>query len=347
MFDMIQVSTLLAAFLCAFCLSFYIIPLFIKIAFARQILDVPTSLKNHKAPTPYLGGLAVYTTFIIVLALFFPVYWNLSLFLIGATLLLILGLIDDLMPLSALYKFLGQFIAALCFLKGGFSFKQLFIEYFALWGSTYILGFVSLMWILTLVNAINLVDIMDGLAATVALGGLSGLFIFAAFYQLYSVALLIIICIGALAGFLLFNKSPAKIYLGDAGSLFIGGMLATIPFMIPWGTYTLVGFLSPVIILGIPLLEVAMLILIRTALKIPFYQGSPHHFAHYLLKKGWSKDAILCFVALVNICLIVISLLFNFSYISLFQAICLLILMLIIWCATLYSKNTLLFAKKH
>ena len=98
-------------------------------------------------------------------------------------------------------------------------------------------------------------------------------------------------------GFLYFNKTPAKIYLGDAGSLLIGGLLATIPFMIPWGTYTIFGFLTPVIILGVPLVEVASLIIIRTYKKIPFYFGSPDHFAHYLFDQGWTKN-IFCSLSL-------------------------------------------------
>ena len=124
MIGMLNYITLVIAGACAVLVTFFTTPLFMRIAFARGILDQPTNLKNHKIPTPYLGGLAVYSSFIIVLALFFPVNWNLSLFLIGSTLLLLVGLVDDLMPLSVFYKFLGQIIAALCFLKGGFSLKQ-------------------------------------------------------------------------------------------------------------------------------------------------------------------------------------------------------------------------------
>ena len=130
MIGLLHCITLIMACVCATLVSFFTAPLFIKIAFARGILDQPTSLKNHKSPTPYLGGLAVYSSFIIVLALFFPVDWNLSLFLIGSTLLLLIGLVDDLMPLSAFYKFLGQIIAALCFMKGGFLLSKNFLIHF-------------------------------------------------------------------------------------------------------------------------------------------------------------------------------------------------------------------------
>ncbi len=346
MIGLLHCITLIIACVCAVLVSLFTTPLFIQIAFARGILDQPTSLKNHKLPTPYLGGLAVYSSFIIVLALFFPVDWNLSLFLIGSTLLLLVGLVDDLMPLSVFYKFLGQVIAALCFLKGGFSLKQEFLDSFSYSFLPYFLMWVSFFWILTVINALNLVDIMDGLASTVALGSLIGFFIFSCLYGLYSVSLLIVICIGALAGFLYFNKTPAKIYLGDAGSLFIGGLLATIPFMVPWGTYTIFGFLTPVIILGVPLVEVASLIIIRTYKKIPFYLGSPDHFAHYLLAQGWKKNGVLFFVSLFNVVLIMISLLFNFGQLSLFATIAVLLLLLVAWCATLYGKYMLFFIKK-
>ena len=346
MIGLFHYITLIMACLSAVLVSFFTTPLFIKIAFARGILDQPTSLKNHKSPTPYLGGLAVYSSFIIVLALFFPVDWNLSLFLIGSTLLMLVGLVDDLMPLSAFYKFLGQIIAALCFLKGGFSLKQEFLDSFSYSLLPYFLMWISFFWILTVINALNLVDIMDGLASTVALGSLTGFFIFSYLYGLYSVALVVIICIGALAGFLYFNKTPAKIYLGDAGSLLIGGLLATIPFMIPWGTYTIFGFLTPVIILGVPLVEVASLIIIRTYKRIPFYLGSPDHFAHYLLAQGWTKNGVLLFVSVFNVVLIMVSLLFNLGYLSLLATIVVLLALLVAWCATLYGKYMVLFIKK-
>lgn len=346
MIGLFHCIALIFACISAVLVSFFTTPLFIKIALARGILDQPTSLKNHKSPTPYLGGLAVYSSFIIVLALYFPVDWNLSLFLIGSTLLMLVGLVDDLMPLSAFYKFLGQVIAALCFLKGGFSFKQEFLDSFSYSLFPYFLMWVSFFWILTVINAINLVDIMDGLASTVAIGALTGFFIFSYFYGLYSVALVIIICIGSLVGFLYFNKTPAKIYLGDTGSLLIGGLLATIPFMIPWGTYTIFGFLTPVIILGVPLVEVATLIIIRTYKRLPFYLGSPDHFAHYLLAQGWTKNGVLLFVSSVNVVLIMVSVLFNRGYLSLSATITILFALLVAWCATLYSKHMVFFIKK-
>lgn len=341
-----ELLVLALAGMSAVLVSFFTTPLFIKIAFARGILDQPTSLKNHREPTPYLGGVAVYSSFLIVLALFFPVYWNLSLFLIGATLLLLVGLVDDLVPLSAFYKFWGQIIAALCFIKGGFSLKQEFLGLFTLYPfMPLFLIFISFFWILTVINAFNLVDIMDGLATTCALGALGGFLIFSCCYSVYSVSLLVVICIGSLVGFLYFNKNPAKIYLGDAGSLFIGGIIATIPFMIPWGMYTHFGFLTPVIVMGVPLIEVLSLIIIRTWKGIPFYLGSPDHFAHYLLAQKWPKMKILIFVSLINGFLIAIAFLFNTGRISLLYTCLCLSALLVAWCATLYAKSTQYFAK--
>ncbi len=342
-----ELLILLLAGISAILVSFFTTPLFIKIAFARGILDQPTTLKNHRVPTPYLGGVAVYSSFLIILALFFPTYWNLSLFLIGASLLLLVGLVDDLVPLSVFYKFWGQIIAALCFIKGGFSLKQEFLGLFTLYPfMPLLLIFISFFWILTVINAFNLVDIMDGLATTCALGVLAGFLVFSFYYSVYSVSLLVTICMGALVGFLYFNKTPAKIYLGDAGSLFIGGIIATIPFMIPWGIHTHFGFLTPVIVMGVPLMEVLSLIVIRTAKGIPFYVGSPNHFAHYLLTKKWSKTKILIFISLINSFLIAIAFLFNTGYISLFYACICLSALLVAWCATLYVKNTQFFTQK-
>lgn len=298
------------SFLLSYLFTLYLVPLFITIARKFNIIDYPNgTIKNHNRPTPYLGGAAVYLGFLMTLGLVFPFDNQFFLFLVGSSLLFYVGLIDDLTPLRPGQKLVGQCIAVLCFLKAGFYLKAHIFS--NVWNIP-----ISALWMLVLINAFNLIDIMDGLASTTAVWSASGFFIIALLAQQYTVALLLIAFIGALLAFLRFNAPPAQLYLGDAGSLFIGGFLGTVPFLFNWGTFSWYGFLVPIILLAIPLLEIFALILIRTYKKIPFYLASPDHFALFLKNQGLNSREILIFISAASIILILTSILFIQGYIT-------------------------------
>lgn len=300
----------LFCFIFALLLVLYLVPLLIQAAYRLRILDTPDGrIKNHDAPVPYMGGVAVYLAFITPLALAYPFKNHILWLLFGTTLLLFIGLIDDLRVLKPGQKFLGQIIAVLCFLKGGFSLKSVFF-------SSYANLTLSAFWMLSVINAFNLVDVMDGLSSTIALVAAAALLLLAFMFKLYYVSLLLITFCGALLGFLYYNKPPAKIYLGDAGALFVGGFLAAVPMLFPWSAQSWDSYYTPGIILGIPLLEVTSLVIIRLWLGIAPYRGSPHHFSIYLQKKGWSKYKVLGFTALMGVILSVIAYAFFFGFIS-------------------------------
>jgi UDP-GlcNAc:undecaprenyl-phosphate GlcNAc-1-phosphate transferase len=293
-----------------FLLALYLLPLLIKTAFRFNILDKPDGkIKNHKKATPYLGGLALYVPFIAVLSIAYPfenkILWMLS----GVTLLLFIGLIDDLKMLKPGQKFFGQLVAVLCFLKGGFSLKTIFF-------SDVLNVAISGFWMLLVINAFNLVDVMDGLSSILAICSSLGFFIIALLLQQYDISILILAFLAPLVAFFLYNKPPAKIYLGDAGSMFVGGFMAAIPLLFRWGTISYHAYYTAAVILGIPLLEVACLIVIRTWLKIPFYKGSPHHFAIYLKHKHWSVPKVLTFSAIMSFVLFAVALGFLFGFIN-------------------------------
>lgn len=299
--------------LISFLVTFYVVPVLSAVAYKLGIVDIPDGrIKNHAHSTPYLGGLAVYIGFIIGLALVYPLDNTLFSLLIGSTILLFVGLIDDIVVMQPYQKLFGQILAALCFLKGGlFLHEQFFSD---MW---YLGLLLSVLWVLVLVNAFNLVDIMDGLATTIALGTTCSFLVIALLLGNTVVVLLLTSCIGALLAFLWYNRPVARMYLGDAGSLFIGGFLSAIPFLLSWGNHNTYGFITPLIILAIPLIEVTTLIIIRSYKGIPFYKPSPDHFAHYLRRAGWSIPAVLIYLVCVQILLLVIALLFLFNCISL------------------------------
>ena len=249
-------------------------------------------------------------------------------FLIGTTLLLLLGLIDDLIVLKSYQKFFGQSVVALCFLKAGFYLKE--HVFYNIWNIL-----LSLFWILAVINAFNLVVVMDGLATSIAIYTTITLMVLALYLQHMAVLILLAAFLGSLCAFFWYNRPPACIYLGDAGSLFIGGFLATIPFLFDWGTYNWYGYLTPPIILAIPLLECFSLIVIRGYKGIPFYQGSPDHFSCYLLGKGWSKNIILWYMLVLSIYLGAVSFLFMAGMLSFGLTFVLGIIFLIVWFSVL------------
>lgn len=290
--------------LISFLITFYLVPLMQLIAKKHNILDVPDGqVKLHKEPTPYLGGMAVYIGFLTALAFIFPFYNQMMLIVVGLTLLFFIGLIDDLIPLKAYQKFGGQALVAFCFLKAGFYLKTTF--FLSNWWS---MGF-SLLWIATVTNAFNLVDVMDGLASTLAICATISFGVIAIVSGQHTILLLLAPFLGSLIAFLWYNKPKAQIYLGDTGSLVVGGFLSVIPFLFNWGIHGPYGFLTPLIILAIPLLEVGTLILVRTYKGIPFYNGSPDHFSIYLQQKKWSKVKILGYVAFLSVVLCTASVL--------------------------------------
>lgn len=216
-------------------------------------------------------------------------------------------------------------------MKAGFYFKEhIFTN---IWNIP-----LSMLWILTLINGFNLIDIMDGLAATIAICVSITLLIIAFILKNMVVVTLLAALIGALFAFFCYNKPPvANIYLGDAGALFIGGFLATIPFLLSWGSYTIDGYISLPIIFALPLSEVIALIIIRTYKGIPFYQGSPDHFACYLQAAGWNKKQILLYVFFYSLIVGSISLSFFLSFLSFYQFLATSVVALTIWFMVLFS----------
>lgn len=329
--DVIIIKVLFSFFF-SFLISFYLTPLLCTVAQRLQFVDQPDGvIKTHQYAVPYLGGVAVYGGFLCGIALTVPFDCRIFLLIVGASLLLLLGLIDDLIVLKPYQKFFGQCIVALCLLKAGFYLKQ--HVFYNIWNIP-----LSLLWILSIINAFNLVDVMDGLATLLAISATITFAITAWYLHQALVGIVLAAFLGSLIAFFWYNKPSARIYLGDTGSLFIGGFLATIPFLLDWGTYNVYGWLTPVIILAIPLLEIVALIVIRTYKGIPFYQGSADHFSLYLLANGWRKEAILKYVAFLSIYIGMVAFYFMAGILSVIPTFFLGTIFLIVWLCFLQRK---------
>jgi UDP-GlcNAc:undecaprenyl-phosphate GlcNAc-1-phosphate transferase len=262
-----------AAFILSTILCLYWTPLMRKAALQLGIVDRPDgSLKKHQEPVPYLGGIAVFMAFLLTVGVFTDFGQETLGLLLSGSIALMVGLIDDFGAMSAPQKLMGQTLAAIVLVRSGIYIK---LEFLPVWAAIPLTVF----WVLAVTNALNIIDILDGLAAGVAAIAALSIAIANFMSGRHAVALLSIVLAGAILGFLRHNFYPAKIYLGDAGSLFIGFMLSALSMNAGYTRANLLAVLSPVLILGIPLFDLMLVMWIRWRNGIPMMKGSPDHFA--------------------------------------------------------------------
>ncbi len=266
------VTLALLALVLSFLLGLYFTPVARQAALRFGIVDQPDGrLKRQTAPVPYLGGLAVFLAYLIALGMVLPFDSLLLGLLLAGTLTLLVGLIDDFGVLTPLAKVAGQGVAIFVLLRSGAVIELVEVPHPLRWP-------LAAAFLLAVCNAFNLLDIMDGLAAGV--GGLAGLALGAVALsggELPEAAAAFALA-GGLLGFLVFNFHPARIYLGDAGSLFVGITLGALALSIHWTERSPAGFLAPLVILAVPLADTAYVTVLRARAGKPFWHGSPDHF---------------------------------------------------------------------
>ncbi|RMG58026.1 MAG: undecaprenyl/decaprenyl-phosphate alpha-N-acetylglucosaminyl 1-phosphate transferase [Deltaproteobacteria bacterium] len=268
----------LLAFASAFFVSYYTTPVAREAAVRCGVVDRPDGkLKNHDRVVPYFGGLAIYLAFLVGISLTFEFTAEVLAILLGGSIVVLVGLIDDLGRISPGAKLAGEGIAILVLLKSGVMVKVIY------------LGFplqvaVTVFWMLLLTNAFNIIDIMDGLSA--GIGGIGALFMFVVSVMNGNapIAVLSAALAGALFGFLPHNFSPASIFMGDAGSLLVGYLLGAFSIMGKYMTKNHMGFIVPAVIFGIPLFDTLFVSWIRFMRGESIFRGSRDHFALRLRK---------------------------------------------------------------
>ncbi len=281
-----------AAFIIALGLSLYFTPIIRRAAIRYGVLDAPDEgLKSHHEATPYLGGVSIYLAFLFSLAFTYDFTPEVLGILLAASIIVTIGLFDDLKVLSPGVKLLGQMVAAFVLIKAGIMIRLTFLPEPVAFGLT-------MLWLVGMTNAINLIDVSDGLAAGVASIAGGFLYIIALYNGSSTIAMLTLSLIGATLGFLAFNRPPARIFMGDTGSMFLGFMLAAIAMI---GHYTFthpVAALAPILILGVPLFDTAFVMGARAVRRLPLMRGSPDHFAVRLRNHGASplRIAILSYL---------------------------------------------------
>ncbi|MCR4719605.1 MAG: undecaprenyl/decaprenyl-phosphate alpha-N-acetylglucosaminyl 1-phosphate transferase [Firmicutes bacterium] len=287
---------LILTFVVAFAFSFASTPIVYRLAYRVGAIDVPKDGRRmHKKPIPRLGGLAIIFGFAVSICCFAHFSRALIATLCGAFIIAVMGIIDDCKNLSAKLKFLIQIAAALVVIIGGniritvltnpniFSSDPYIVLPWWLSIST------TVIWIVFITNAVNFIDGLDGLAAGVsAIMSVSLVFI-ALRIQEYSAAIIGLALMGACFGFLPFNFNPAKIFMGDTGSTFLGFMLATLSIQGVFKSYAIITFAVPLLILGLPLFD-ALFAMIRRIWKGQSPMVADRgHLHHRLIDMGFSQ----------------------------------------------------------
>jgi UDP-GlcNAc:undecaprenyl-phosphate GlcNAc-1-phosphate transferase len=242
------------------------------------IVDRPDGrLKEQKEPVPYLGGIAIYLSFLLALALTVQFSRETLGLLLAGSIVVLIGLVDDLGSLRPWTKLAGQTVAVLVLVKSGIYIKLTFLP-----GPLAIA--LSIVWLLACTNAFNLIDIMDGLSAGTALVASLGLIVVATLGGNTDAALVLAALAGSCLGFLRYNFEPARIYMGDCGSLFLGLMLGATAMNNAYTTTNRLAAVAPALILGVPLFDMLFVMYVRWRRGLPVMLGSPDHVALRLRK---------------------------------------------------------------
>ncbi|MFC5403612.1 glycosyltransferase family 4 protein [Cohnella soli] len=295
-----MLALLFIAFAVTMGLALVLTPLVKKFAVRIGAIDVPNHRKVHTRIMPRLGGVAIYGSFVIGILLVLPFVpegtlssYNRDLIyglLTGGTIIVLLGALDDKFDLSAKLKLLVQ-IGAACVVVFGFDVKIDLLN-IPFGSDMQPLGEwlsipLTIFWIVGVTNAINLIDGLDGLAAGVSGIAVATIMVMAIIMGNTPVILISAVLLGSIIGFLFFNFHPAKIFMGDSGSLFLGFALATLS-MLGFKQITVVSFVTPLLIIGVPLSDTFFAIIRRWRSKKPIFAPDKGHLHHCLQQLGFS-----------------------------------------------------------
>jgi UDP-GlcNAc:undecaprenyl-phosphate/decaprenyl-phosphate GlcNAc-1-phosphate transferase len=289
----------------SFILSVSLIPIIIKICAHYKLYDPVNARKIHSGNIPRLGGVGIIIAFLASAVVYslvlkcIPIMQILPL-LIAGLLIFGFGFIDDLFDMPAKLKFCVQLTASCIVVFSGFRFQQIFKWVLPLWVSIPL----SVGWMIGIINAYNLIDGLDGLC-----GGLSFLTILALGIIFYSIAdpsaALCFIMAAAILGFLIYNWPPAKIFMGDNGSQFMGFMIAAVPLYYSTDNFEYNKFLIMLVLVSVPMMDTIAAIWRRLRDKRPIMSPDRAHLHHKLLNLGYTKKQAMCMLLLIQFMLCV------------------------------------------
>ena len=323
--------------ICAGLIALTVTPIVRVLAYKIGAVDVPKDNRRmHKKPMPLLGGLSIFLGFTISGLLFCDVTPSLVAAWFGGLLIITIGILDDKYALNAWIKLLGQIAAAA--VAVGLGGVQ--IDHINLFGKYLHFGVfaipITILWIVGMTNAINLIDGLDGLACGVSAISSTSLLIVTLMHAELDVAMLTAILTGACIGFLPFNRNPAKIFMGDTGSTFLGFVLAVTSILGVFKGYALLAMIVSVLCVGLPVFDTICAMLRRMAKNQPIMQADRGHLHHKLIDRGFSQRQAVLIMYTISLLLGLLAIFISFKESG---TIVVVVLTVIVLCFIIYYFN--------
>ena len=277
---------------CAFLICFIMTPPVKRFAEASGAIDIPKDGRRiHDHPIPRMGGLAIFLGFLISVLLFVDMNTHVMGLLLGSVIIVVLGALDDIVSLNPLIKLAGQILAALVAIRCGIVFDT--ISNPGLAGGTIQIGWLSypltVLWIVACTNAVNLIDGLDGLAVGVSAISSFSMMLVSLTIPVGNVPLLLACLTGSCIGFMPYNMNPAKIFMGDAGSQFLGYVLSVVSIMGLFKFHAIITFIVPVLALALPLGDTLFAFFRRILHGQSPFHADRGHIHHKLLDMGMNQ----------------------------------------------------------
>lgn len=311
----------------AFISALVLTPLVIQFAFQIKAVDQPNYRKVHQKAMPRIGGLAIFGAFLIGYFVLRPEDEHAVYILLGAILIILTGFLDDLLNITPKAKLLGQLAAAGIVIYGGLQVTFITLPLIGVIEFGYLSIPITLLWIVGITNAINLIDGLDGLAAGVSTIALIAMAVMAAIMGDVFVMGVALVLAASAIGFLFYNFHPAKIFMGDTGSLFLGFMISVLALS-GFKNVALISFIIPVLMLGVPVSDTFFAIIRRIRLKQPISAPDKSHLHHRLIAIGFSHRQTVIIIYFIAILFGVTAILF--SQATVWGAVVLLIVVLLV-----------------
>lgn len=284
------------ALVVALIISFLMTPVVKTFAYKIGAIDVPKDARRmHHEPIPRLGGLAIFIGFMVSILLFANIRGDRQMqgILMGAVIIVILGVVDDITPLPAMFKFVIQIVAALIPTLHGVVIHVIsnpnLTSGNAYWNMGKLSVPITVLWIVAITNSVNLIDGLDGLANGVSAISATTVLVIAMLVSESQVAIVMAALVGACVGFMPYNTNPAKMFMGDTGSTFLGFILATMSIQGLFKFYAIISFAVPFLILGLPIFDTAFAFIRRLAHGQSPMHADRGHIHHRLVDMGLSQ----------------------------------------------------------
>ena len=345
-------------FTSSFLLSLLIMPIVIRLLIKFHILDFPNYRKIHKKPIPRMAGISIYLAFAIPLSCYFFLYENSAVtpwigILIGSTFALLIGCADDIWTVPAVIKLICLFALTILIWRFGVITNLPIEKIFGIHNQilhTIINLVITMFWLVGITSALNALDHMDGLAGSIAIVAAISYFFVSIQTGQITWALISMGLIGSLLGYLKYNWHPAKVFMGDSGSFFLGFCLASISVLGGWSSNPLKASIIPIAILSVPICDLCYVIIMRRVKGITHsmvesitYCGKDH-IGHRLTMLGFSQPLAVLFICLLSSSISISAL--TIQHVNYIETALLLIQIIMLYLTITFFMEIILNAKK-